>query len=169
MCFVLQNQQLQPRKQPLSVLPDGPLLGVSHLIVPYLSQFEWEWSWEPLQKPPWVIRKLPLANYNTKISIDYDYNTRSFPSFFERMKYGLACWHARNAQLYQKCLCNLPSLHPPIQWMKASCTNPMGRRCFESYLVVLLLVTSHKKVFVFSTLPSVVFNMMHPKWRTPWV
>ena len=130
MCFVLQNQQFQPRRPQLGVSPNHSLLDVSCLTAPYTSHFELNWSWGPVQKSPWVVLKLPLAYYNPKSSCGQN----SLP-FFEHMMYALACWHT---QLNQSAYVN--SLHPPpntntpyihlliliFHWIKASDTNPMG-------------------------------------------
>ena len=94
----------------------------------------------PLHKPVWArleIRtcaeallscpEVTLVYRNTKIS---SYG-QSFLPFFEHMMYTLVCWHARHVQLNHKLsVKSLPRFL--THWIKASCTYPTRRRCFES-------------------------------------
>ena len=50
MCFVLQNQQFSsPGDTQIVLSPDNPLLGVSHVIASYASQFGMDRNFRPVQ------------------------------------------------------------------------------------------------------------------------
>lgn len=113
---------------------------------------------ENLCRSPQLVLKLPLIHSNTKIS---SYG-QSFPPYFKHTMYVLACQHARHVQLNQRVqvidyvwsslLCmqdSCPWLL--VYWIKASCTSPIGRQCFDTYLPVSSFVTSNTKFFAFST------------------
>lgn len=159
MCFVLQNQQFQSRRSQLGVSPNHSLLDVSCLTAPYMSQFELNWSWGPVQKPLWVVLKLPLIDHNPNGSC-----VQNFLPYFEHMMYVLACWLAQLNQMLKQSPCT----HLLIHWIKASRNNSLGDSALRD-ISLSLFVTKTKKISLLSIFPWVVFNMMHPKWWNPWV